>query len=124
MRLRSRHQQVEVRPLQGLFNHQCHQNCVEWVRTHPEHRLTVVETVYVDEDGDPVLHYVVRDAAGVHHDVTLGWRAQGLEVYRIRDLLPEDHARILREFDNSMASWLEEFVPRWQRALLNITRIV
>jgi hypothetical protein len=120
---RSMLQQVRARPEQGLFNFRCHENCVEWLRTHPGTGLTVVEALMVD-GGVPILHYLVRDGAGIHLEVTLGWRAEapGVEYYHVRDLLPEDHRHVLSEFERSLAAWADAHLPWWAR-LLGVDRV-
>lgn len=122
-RLRARHQGIRPVPEQGLFNFRCHENCVEYVRTNPDRDLAVVETVYVDE-GTPILHYVVHDRAeDAYLEVTLGWRAEGLEYYLTRTLTPADHRNILKEFDRALRYWTDEHVPRWMQWLLGIERV-
>jgi hypothetical protein len=115
---RTRLQRIEVVPAQGLFNARCHENCVEWLRTHPGRGLTVVECLAVDE-GSPVLHYIVRDADGLHHDVTLGWRAEHIEYYHIRDLLEDDLRDIHREFNRSLAEWKDMCTLWWERPFVD-----
>lgn len=123
-RLRTRYQQITPAPLgRGMFNFRCHENCVEAVRLEPDRGFTICEAIYV-EDGQPVLHYLLRDPFGQYHDPTLGWRCDHLEFYLIRDLLPADHARILTEFDRSLRDWTEEFVGPLLARLLNIDRII
>lgn len=120
--LRATRTRARVEPAQGLFNCRCHENCVQWVRSRPDEDLEVVETVYVD-GGEPILHYVVRErATGRLLEVTLGWRAEGLEYYPIRALLPGDLDRIHAEFDRSLTHWLEAYVPWWGRLLLGVER--
>lgn len=122
-RLRCSHRMLPVRAERGLFNFRCHENCVEYVRTNPDRDLAVVETVYVDE-GTPILHYVVHDRAeDAYLEVTLGWRAEGLEYYLTRTLTPADHRNIMKEFDRALRYWTDEHVPRWAQWLLGIERV-
>ena len=122
--LRATHTQARVEPAQGLFNFRCHENCVQWLRQRPGEDLEVVETVYVD-GWEPILHYVVRERqTGRLLEVTLGWRAEKLEYYPVRTLLPEDLDHIHAEFDRSLAHWLREYVPWWGRVLLGIERVL
>ena len=122
-RLRCAHRMLPVAPEQGLFNFRCHENCVEYVRTHPDRDLEVVETIYVD-DGEPILHYVVRDRADDRHlEVTLGWRATTLEYYHVRALTEADHPNIHKEFQRSLDYWLHQYVGPFGRHVLRIGRI-
>ena len=123
-RLRARFQMIEPVPTQGLFNFRCFENVVEYVRLHPNRRFTVCEVIYI-EDNEPVLHYLLRDEdTSKYLEVTLGWRADHLEFYLIRDLLPSDHKRIHTEFDRSLADWQDEFLPTFWRKLLFIERLL
>jgi len=117
--LRATKTQVKVLPTQGLFNYRCFENAVQWVRDRPDREWTIVEVVYLDE-GQPILHYVVRDAQGHHHEVSLGWRADtGLEYYPMRDLLPEDHVNVRAEFNRSLKYWKQNFTTWWERPLVD-----
>lgn len=121
--LRATRTRVYPKPTQGLFNFRCHENSVEWVRTHPGQEWDVVECFYL-EDGYPTLHYMVRDVrTGEFHEVTVGWRVVNMEFYLTRTLDKADHHAIHAEFDRSLHYWLTRFVhPVW-RKLLGITRI-
>lgn len=123
-RLRARFTMVKPEPVQGMFNFRCHENCVEYVRLHPEEKLAVVEAIYID-GGEPVLHYLVHDqAADRYMEVTLGWRAEHLEYYVVRTLHPDDHRHILSEFQRALDDWTEEYVGWFGRKVLGITRVL
>lgn len=107
--VRSRFQQVEPEPVQGLFNFQCFDNCAEWLRQRPGQGLAIVECIYIDE-GVPILHYMIR-AGSVYQEITLGYRANQLEYYPVRELLPTD--KVHDEFERSLYAWKEQFVPWW-----------
>lgn len=121
--VRTSHQGIRPIPIQGLFNRRCHDNCMEYLRTHPHDGFGIAEVMCVD-DGDPVLHYVVH----AHHlgylEVTLGWRTPQLEYYLIRILDPQDHQAIYTEFDRSLAYWREEYTSWFDRAILGVDRVV
>ena len=119
-RLRARHQGIRPQPEQGLFNFRCHENCVEYLRTHPGRGLRIAETIYLDE-GEPILHYVVVDGDR-YLEVTLGWRTEQLEYYLVRVLDERDHTRIHSEFNRSIADWTEEFTSWFDRRVLGIER--
>jgi hypothetical protein len=123
-RLRARFTMVKPEPVQGMFNFRCHENCVEYVRLHPEENLALVETIYID-GGEPILHYLVHDpAAGRYLEVTLGWRAEHLEYYVVRPLHPDDLRYILSEFQRSLNDWTEEYVGWFGRKVLGIKRVL
>lgn len=121
-RLRARHQGIRPTPEAGLFNLRCHENCVEYLRTHPDRGLRIAETVYLDE-GEPVLHYVVVDGDR-YLEVTLGWRADQLEYYLVRVLDERDHPRIHSEFTRSLDDWLHEFTSWFDRRVLGVGRVL
>ena len=123
-RLRARFTMVKPEPVQGMFNFRCHENCVEYVRRHPEEKLAVVETIYID-GGEPILHYLVHDpAAGRYLEVTLGWRAENLEYYVVRTIHPDDLRYILSEFQRALDDWTEEYVCWFGRKVLGIRRVL
>lgn len=123
-RVRARHSMVRAVPEQGLFNFRCHENSVEYLRTHPGRRLDIVEVMVVDDD-TPILHWMVHDLdQGVYLEVTLGWRAEQMEYYPLRTVHPSDHRATGREFNRAVKDWTEEFVPWWARFFLRIDRVV
>lgn len=119
--LRATSTPAKVEPVQGMFNFRCHENSVEWIRTHPDQGLTLVECLYLD-DGQPILHYLVRTREGALQEVTLGWRAEELEYFPQRDIA--DPRQVYREFNASLDYWRDRFVPRWLVRLSGLGRIV
>lgn len=114
---------VVALPEQGLFNQQCHRNCVEYVRRRPGRDLGVVEVMQV-WDQDPILHYLVHDReAGTYLEVTLGYQAEGMEYYLVRPVDPRDYDRIGNEFERSNRYWAERSVHPLLRWLLRIDRV-
>lgn len=124
LRVRASHQQIKPIPVQqGLFNFRCHDNCVEYVRLHPEDDAHIVEVMMV-EDNAPVLHYVVvQPKLNQYGEVTLGWRCNRIEFYIIRELPPFYNEQIHDEFNRSLRYWLEAYIPAWARWLFNIDRV-
>ena len=120
--VRSRYEMIRPEATLGLFNFRCHENCVEYLRTHPDRGLRIAETVYLD-GGEPILHYVVVDGDR-YLEVTLGWRAEQLEYYLIRVLDERDHARIHSEFDRSLTDWLHDFTSWFDRAILRVEMVL
>ncbi|MFZ9191162.1 MAG: hypothetical protein ACO204_08645 [Schleiferiaceae bacterium] len=97
---------------------------MEYVRLHPEEKLSVVEAVYID-GGEPTLHYLVHDPTmGRYLEVTLGWRADYLEYYVVRTVHPDDHKHILSEFHRALDDWTEEYVGWFGRRVLGIKRVL
>ncbi len=122
--LRTRHQQIYPRPVQGLFNFRCHENCVQWLYDHSDQGLRIAEAIYLDE-GEPALHYLVFDPADSSYlEVTLGWRTEQCEYFAIRLLDVRDHLNIHHEFDRSLDDWTEEYVPWFIRKLFGIKRVL
>ncbi len=118
--LRGRYTEVQVKPEKGLFNLQCHRNCVEFCRVNDG--FGIAESIYIDNSGEPILHYLnVRD--GEYYETTLGWEAEHNEYYIIRHLNEKDHVHIGNEFDRSLESWANQFV-KWHHRLFGITRVV
>jgi hypothetical protein len=116
--LRATRTQVQALPTRGLFNFRCYENAVQWCHDHEGAGWTVVEVIYLDQ-GQPILHYLVRDALGQHHEVTVGWRASELEYYPVRDLLYSDHRNVREEFNRSLRYWKENFCTWWERLLVD-----
>jgi hypothetical protein len=123
--LRAKYTRLTVLPEQGLFNKNCHCNCIEWLRCHPGESLDIAEVIYFTSDGDSVLHYLIYDSKkGDYYDVTLGWKATYLEYYLIRIIHPDDHHYIAANFNDNCDTWLEEYVGWFGRKILGIKRIV
>lgn len=118
--IRSCHSMVEAVPTQGLFNHKCFDNAVQYHTNHPS--FGVVECIYVD-DGYPVLHYLNVKGA-LYYETTLGWRAKYHEYYIIRTIHPDDYKRIDCEFDVSLKYWYRKYTTWFDRNILGISRIL
>lgn len=124
-RVRSRYQQIKPEPAQGLFNHRCHENSVQYVLTRPEGERSahvIWEVMMVDGTGEPILHYVVRDGQGRWWEITLGVFASQNEYYALRQISPDDYMHIGSEFNRSIKDWCEEFVGWFGRIVLRIDR--
>lgn len=119
--LRATMTRSRVVPVQGMFNFRCHENSVEWIRTHPDQGLTLVECIYLDDD-QPILHYLVRTREGELQEVTLGWRAEELEYYALRDV--QEPRQVYREFNRSLDYWKDFTTPRWLVWLSGLGRVV
>jgi hypothetical protein len=111
---------IDVLPLQGLFNRQCHNNCVEYSRLNPTYGI--VEVIYID-NGAPILHYV-NTKKGKFYETTLGYKAKDLEYYKIRTINKVCYKYIISEFTNSYTYWDELYTNSLQRRLFNLDRLV
>lgn len=117
--VRSHYTMVDVIPKQGLFNLQCHRNCVEFCRKHKSYGI--VEVIYVD-GLCPVLHYL-NTKDGQFYETTLGFEAEQYEYYIIRTIHPKDYKHICSEFDRSQNGWMVQF-GTWYCNLLGIRRLL
>lgn len=112
--IRSRFEMISVVPTQGLFNFRCYQNAVEFARKS-EVELEVIEVVYIDNE-IPILHYVNLDPkTGQYMETTLGFEANDLEYYLIKKIHPSDHKHIGTEFNRSLNSWRDQWVPWYKK---------
>ena len=114
----AKYEKIDVASKQGLFNHKCFFNAVQWAVKHPKH--TVVEVMYID-NGDPILHYVVEHEQK-YYEVTLGFLSQSLTYFKLRTIHSSDYRYIGYEFDNAKNEWLYQFTNWFTR--LFIDRIV
>ena len=122
MHVRSRHQMIKPLPTVGMFNFRCHENATEYQRQHPE--CGIVEVIYID-NGDPILHYINHNPeTGEYLETTLGYRAEHLEYYKIRDIHPDDYRRTPAEFSRSLDSWLYQFTNWFERFFFRIDRVL
>lgn len=118
--VRSRYTMIDVEPVQGMFNFRCHENSVQYAKSNEGYGIA--EVIYI-EDGSPILHYV-NTKDGKFYETTLGWRAEDLEYYKIRDIHPSDWNRIHSEFSRALDSWNEQFTNWMDRRILKIDRIL
>lgn len=118
--VRSRYTMIDVEPVQGMFNFRCHENSVQWAKSRPG--FGIAEVIYI-ENGKPVLHYI-NTKDDKFYETTLGWRADNMEYYKIRDIHESDWMRIHSEFSRSLESWLMQFTTWFDRKVLRIDRIM
>lgn len=120
--VRSRLKKIQVVPTQGLFNFRCFENAVEYQRTHPDLRL--YEVIYIDQ-GDPILHYVNYDPVACRFlETTLGWRADTLDYFLVREIEPENYQKIHDEFNRALEGWNDQYLSWFARRVLGIDRVV
>jgi hypothetical protein len=120
--LRARYTQVQVTPRQGIFNHHCYFNTVEYAKKFKKANLLVFECIYIDEDY-PVLHYVIKKGEE-YLEVTLGHRAEHLEYYILREIPEKDWEFIEAEFHRAMGNWTKQFTTWFDRKILRIKRVL
>ena len=118
--VRSKYTMIDVEAGNGMFNFRCHDNAVQFAKTHEGYGIA--EVLYIDHE-QAYLHYV-NTKDGKFIDNTLGWRANHLEYYRIRDIHPSDYNQIGAEFNRGLDDWTEQFTRWFDRKLLRIKRIV
>ena len=120
--VRSMYTMVNVTPTQGLFNYKCFMNAVEWARVHKG--MEVLEVIYIDNN-EPILHYLNRNKkTGELLETTLGFYADNLEYYVIREIHESDYKYIRAEFDRSLEAWLYKFTNWFDRKILGVERVV
>lgn len=112
---------IQVQPHQGMFNYRCHENSIEFARINPDHK--VVETIYIDSAGLPILHYVNQAPDGTYLDTTLGYKAEFYEYYFLRVIHPNDYKAMGWLFDNTVDYWSNKYLKWWHK-LLGISRLV
>lgn len=117
--VRNRYEHIDVKPEQGLFNFRCHENAIQYAC---DNDCSIVEVVYID-GGSPVLHYINK-ANGEYLETTIGWRANDVEYYKIRDISDDDMMGVSYNFNKSLDSWLYEFTTWFDRFILRIKRVV
>jgi hypothetical protein len=119
-RLRASHERIYPKPTQGLFNFRCFENSVQYCLDSKKD-LKVFEVIYIDEY--PCLHYLVKDKND-YLEVTIGWRAEHVEYYLIREVPKEDWIYIGSIFNNSLKFWYMEYTNWFDRNILSIDRVV
>lgn len=117
---RARYERIKAIPKQGLFNHQCFNNAVEYATKNK--KAEVWEVVIID-GGYPILHYINKDS-GRFLETTLGYRADSFEYYAIRRIADIDHKAICGEFDRALESYTRQFTNWFDRRVLSIGRVL
>ena len=117
--VRAKFARIDVIPKQGLFNHKCFHNAVEFAYNNEGYH--VVEVMQID-NGASVLHYV-NCKFGIFYETTLGHLAEGREYYFIRVINEKDYPFIEWEFTNSKKTWNNKYL-KWYHKLIKINRIV
>jgi hypothetical protein len=111
-------QRIEVRAEQGLFQHKCFDNAVQYCT---EHGGTVVEVIAIKDEW-PVLHYINK-VDGVYLETTLGYKAEYHEYYFLREILPDDHKHIGWMFDSALHYLSAPYLKWYHRQCWGIRRI-
>jgi len=120
--VRSMYSMVDVLPKQGVFNHRCYFNAVEYARIHKG--VDVLEVIYIEGE-EPILHYINRVIkTGELLETTLGYRADSLEYYVIKEVHESDYKNIHSEFNRSLEAWTAKWTNWFDRAVLKIERVV
>jgi len=119
-KVRYRFDRIYCTAKQGLFNFRCFENCVQFVIDSGKD-LKIYEVIYIDGD-DPCLHYVVKDG-DEFQEVTIGWRAEHVEYYLIREVPKEDFKCIGAAFECSLSYWHLEYTNWFDRNILGIDRV-
>ena len=112
---------VEVNPEQGLFNRQCYDNAVEWVRTHDG--CEVVMGIYT-EGQYTWMHFWNVDKDGAHLETTRGWRAKDMTYYPLRAVPVKYHDSIGGVMDDAVDYVTNRFTSRFDRLVLNGERVI
>ena len=112
---------IHVEPKQGLFNFRCYENAVEYARLNPDHK--VIEVMYLESGPSAVLHYINQDPDGNYLETTLGFRADSVEYYKLREIPVADYPNIGWVFNTTLEYWTNTRLKWWHR-LLGITRLV
>lgn len=111
-------------PTQGLFNFRCFDNCVQYAADNKDKNFKIFECIYIN-DKFPVLHYVVQDIdTQLYHEVTLGWHAEHLEYYMIREVPRQDWPNLGNIFEKSLNYWLYRYTNWFDRNILKIDRVL
>lgn len=106
---------VKVEPREGLFNYRCYNNAIEYSRTHPN--TVPIMGIYLD-NGIPYMHFWNKDAFGDHLEITLGYMANYLDYYPIRELSTDEYEYSHDSFCAGMDYWLRKFTSPLERLIL------
>lgn len=115
---RDNHVRIEVEPKQGLFNHKCMCNAVEW---QSKNGGTVHEVIAIGPDG-PILHYI-NNSNGIYFETTLGFMARDLEYFLVRGVSTVEYSNIQEVFRKRLKA-LDSRYLRWYHKLFGIRRIL
>lgn len=124
--LKAHNQRIFPLPVRGIFNFRCHQNCVQWVKDHPDEKFEIVECIYLHA-GDcenTILHYLLKDSNGRYLEVTTGYEAEFNEYYFVRIVPEVEYCKLPDVFANSLDTWLKEFTNPLIRWFFKIDRIL
>lgn len=111
---------VEVKGVQGLFNHKCHMNSVQYAKDNPGHSVVMG----IVDDGGPILHFWVVDNNANHKDVTLGWASEMGTYYPMRVLSKEEWLNVNNVFTDGLEYWRNTQTNWFERKILRVGRVV
>lgn len=114
-------QRINVVPHSGMFNLRCHENSIEFARQNPDHK--VIETIYIDDQHYPTLHYINQAPDGTFIDTTLGYKAEYYEYFFLREIVKDDFKTMGWIFDNTVEFWSRKYMRSWH-TLFGITRLL
>jgi len=103
--MRSTLQRIYPENINGLFNFRCLDNVVQNAFADEEN-IQVYECLYIDDDGDPILHYLNYDLRDQKYkEVTIGWKSKFFEYYIVKRIEKDDWRYIQQQFNNSLNYW-------------------
>ncbi len=112
--------------MNGLFNHKCFNNAVQYYydNNRKGNKVKVFEVIAISES-DPCLHYINYDKnTKTYLETTLGYKANSIEYYLIREVHKDEFTNIENSFKNSLNEWNNRFISWIDRVVFGIKRAV
>ncbi len=113
--LSSLNEKVNAKSVQGLFNHKCFWNAVQYATENKN--VKVIMGIYTDKKGYSYLHFWNK-LADEHLETTLGFLCNEQDYYPIKEIPSEDWSEIDQIFDEAKAVLESKYVHWYERLIL------
>ncbi|MBV1928683.1 MAG: hypothetical protein KUG81_04145 [Gammaproteobacteria bacterium] len=92
---------IKCKNVQGLFNHRCMHNAVQYASKRDGVKVIMGVTFYKNST-HPVLHYWCKDLDGEHLEVTIGYQAEDTTYYPMKEIAKGDWHMMQGVFEDAL----------------------
>lgn len=96
--IKNKHDKIQVKSGNGMFNFMCHANATQYAIKHNEKEIILC--ICINKHGTPFIHFINKNVDGEYIDNTLGFWSKTMEYYLIKNISEDDYFNIEDIFTN------------------------